>query len=440
MADPEHVALVRAGASAIARWRELTFRSPNDRIPRFVLDYRLENRAASETFEPEFIYGRPSLDLSGAMLSGSKLAGADFSHDNLSGADLTGSDLHLSDLSGANLHGTHLWRSNISRANLAEAQMSGCTLGRTNLTNSVLWGADLKGADLSYADLSYANLASANLSGANLTETDLSWTNLTNAVLRGAVLTASSLRMANLTGADLRGARVTKADLDSTILYKSVLGVTLFANCDLSNVIGLEFAEHAGPTTIALDTLARSSGRIPREFLEGAGVAEPLIAMQNAMNGGIRVYPTVLLIGSKEDDGLASRLRAGLAQAKIPSWTMAADDEEAIQSGAVSLEQVVYYDRLVLLCTRSSLENPLTSRYFSELVRSHGRSSIDSLITLGADALFYERQDRLCNRLKSGMVMDFRGWEAEAAYGLALQSLVDTLATGAVLRPERDEE
>ncbi len=431
MADPEHVALARAGANAIARWRELTFRSPNDRLPRIVLDYRLENRAVSETFEPEFNYGRPSLDLSGAMLSGSKLAGADFSHDNLSGADLTGSDLHLSDLSGANLHSAHLWRSNISRANLAEAQMSGCSLGRTNLASSTLRMADLKGADLSYADLSYANLEGANLSGANLTETDLSWANLTNAVLRGAVLTASSLRMADLTGADLRGARVTKAGLDSTVLYKTVLGVTLFANCDLSTVIGLEFVDHAGPTTIALDTLARSGGRIPRTFLEGAGVAEPLIGMQDAMNGGPRTYPTVLLIGSKEDEGLASRLRAGLAQAKIPSWTIAADDEDAIQSGAVSLDQVVYYDRLVLLCTRSSLENPLTSRYFAELVRSHGRSSTDSMITLGADGLFYQREDRLCNRLRRGLVMDFRGWEEDTAYGPAFESLVQTLSTGA---------
>jgi uncharacterized protein YjbI with pentapeptide repeats len=426
------VALARSGANAIARWRELTFRSPNDRLPRIVLDYRLENRAVSETFEPEFNYGRPSLDLSGAMLSGSKLAGADFSHDNLlSGADLTGSDLHLSDLSGANLHSAHLWRSNISRANLAEAQMSGCSLGRTNLASSTLRMADLKGADLSYADLSYANLEGANLSGANLTETDLSWANLTNAVLRGAVLTASSLRMADLTGADLRGARVTKAGLDSTVLYKTVLGVTLFANCDLSTVIGLEFVDHAGPTTIALDTLARSGGRIPRTFLEGAGVAEPLIGMQDAMNGGPRTYPTVLLIGSKEDEGLASRLRAGLAQAKIPSWTIAADDEDAIQSGAVSLDQVVYYDRLVLLCTRSSLENPLTSRYFAELVRSHGRSSTDSMITLGADGLFYQREDRLCNRLRRGLVMDFRGWEEDTAYGPAFESLVQTLSTGA---------
>ena len=61
------MSLARSGATAIARWRELTFRSPNDRVPTFDLGYRLEDRAASETFTPEFIYGRPSLDLSGSF-------------------------------------------------------------------------------------------------------------------------------------------------------------------------------------------------------------------------------------------------------------------------------------------------------------------------------------------------------------------------------------
>ena len=101
MADPEHIILAKSGSSAIARWREATWRSPNTQLPKFDLGYRLEDRAAGETFQPEYIYGRPSLNLSGAMLSAAKLSGADLSHDDLSGADLTGSDLHLADLSGA---------------------------------------------------------------------------------------------------------------------------------------------------------------------------------------------------------------------------------------------------------------------------------------------------------------------------------------------------
>ncbi len=424
MADPEHVSLARSGPSAISRWREATWRRPNTQLPRFNLDYRLEDRAAGETFPPEYIYGRPSLDLSGAMLSAAKLPGADLSHDDLSGADLTGSDLHLADLSGANLQGAHLWRSNLSRANLNEANMAGCTLGRTNLSNSALQAADLKGADLSFADLSYADLERADLSGTDLTQADLSWANLSGADLRDARLIGANLDMADLTGADLRGATIIKTRLDSTSLSRAVCGVTIFANCDLTRVIGLEDVRHSGPSMISLDTLSRSKGRVPARFLEGAGVAPPLIAAQDAFRESGMTYTRVLLLGSESDGEFAAKVRAGLAEAQVPSWIIAADDEASLQSGEITLDKAVYYDRLVLLCTADSLENPHTSRYFGSLMNGSGFALGETLISVAADDVFYQREDRLCSGLREGVVVDFRGWEDEARYREALSNLI----------------
>ncbi len=423
MADPEHISLARAGANAIARWRELTFRSPNERIPRFDLGYRLEDRAASETFTPEFIYGRPSLDLEGSFLSGIKLPSADLRHDNLSGADLTGADLRMSDLSGANLTGAHLFRASLPRANLAGAQLVGCSLTRANLANAVMAQAFLKGADLSYASLSYADLERADLSGANLTGTDFSWANLSRADLRGAQLSGASMTMANLTGADLRGARIVKSDFESTILHRATAGGTLFANCDLRSVIGLDSMMHGAPSTISLDTLARSGGRIPRLFLQGAGVAAPLIAAQDVLTSERRTYPTLLLIGSKDDSGLAEGLCQAMSEAHIPTWALYPDDEDSLNTGESSLDHIVYYDRLALLCTDAALENPLTSRYFAELVRTASQGAAAPLVALAFGELFYERQDRLCNSLRKGETMDFRD-----GYQSALDTMVRELS------------
>ena len=430
MADPEHVKLARSGVNAINRWREVTFRSPNQRVTRYSLGYRLEDRSAGETFRPDFVYGRPALDLSGAALSGIRLAGADLSHDDLSGADLTTANLHRADLSGTNLQAAHLWRSNVSYGNLAGARLGGCSLGRANLSNSSLQLADLRGADLSFSNLEYANLEGANLAGADLGEADLSWAFLARANLRGANLTAASLQMADLTGADLRGARINKSDLDSAIFFQASMGFTLLANCDLSQAIGLDFVNHTGPSTISLDTLAKSRGRIPRIFLEQAGVPGPLIAAQDAVANAPRAYPTVLLVCSKDDESLAARLINGLAGSEIRSWSLAADDEAALQSGELTLDQSVYYDCLLLLCTAESLANPLTSRYFAELARGNGRNSTRSIISLGADETFYQREDRLCSTLRKGQVSDFRGWKEPAVYDSALAALIRSLAGG----------
>ena len=428
MADPEHVSLAKSGPSAISRWREATWRSPNTKLPKFNLGYRLEDRAAGENFAPEYIYGRSSLDLSGAMLSAAKLAGADLSHDDLSGADLTGSDLHLADLSGANLQGAHLWRSNLSHANFNEANMAGCTLGRTNLSNSALQSADLKGADLSFANLAYANLEKADLSGTDLTQTDLSWANLSGADLRNARLIGANLDMADLTGADLRGASIIKTSLNSTSLSQAVCGVTIFANCDLTRAIGLEDVRHVGPSMISLDTLSRSKGQVPVRFLEGAGVAPLLIAAQNAIRESRTTYTRVLLLGSENDGELAAKVRAGLAAAQVPSWIIAADDEASLQSGEVTLDTAIYYDRLVLLCTAESLENPHTSRYFGSLMNGSGFGLEETLISVAADDIFYQREDRLCSGLREGVVVDFRGWEDVAKYEKAMSALVKEIS------------
>ena len=423
MADPDHVSLARSGPGAIARWRELTFRSPNQRISRFELGYRLEDRAASETFEPDFIYGRPSLDLTGAFLSGVKLPGADLRHDDLGGADFTGADFRMADLSGANLAGAHLFRARLPRANLSGAQLAGCSLTRANLPGAALRQAGLKGADLSYADLSYANLEGADLSGANLAAADLSWANLAGADLRGASLTNTGMTMADLSGADLRGAKLVRPGLDSAILHRATAGGTLFANCDLRSVIGLETMRHAAPSAIAVDTLSRSGGRIPRPFLEGAGVAGPLIAAQDAMRGEVRAFPTALLVGAMADRDLAERLRDGLRQAGIPTWILYADDEDALNSGEASLDHTVYYDRLALLCTDAALASPLASRCFAELARAGGQAAAAPIVALGAGEVFYQREDRLCRSLRDGDALDFR----DGADG-ALESLVRRLS------------
>ncbi len=425
MANPEHVSLARSGPTAINRWRETTFRSPNAEVTRYSLSYRLEDRSAGETFEPEFVYGRPSLDLSGASLSRAKLAAADLSLDDLSSADLTASDLQRADLSGANLQSSHLWRSNLAYANLKGARIGGSSLGRSNLSNSSMQLADIRGADLSFANLRYADLAGANLAGANLTEADMSWANLSRANLRGANLTASVLKMADLSEAALRGARITKAELESTVFHQAALGITLLANCDLSRTIGLESMRHFGPSTVALDTITSSRGLIPDSFLRGAGVAEPLILAQKAVTG--RDYPTVLLVCSKDDCTLARQIREALASAMVPAWILATDDEEALQSGEATLDQTVYYDRLVLLCTAGSLANPLSSRYFAELVRNNRRISGKSLIVIAADGTFYGRNDQLGSSLKRGHVLDFRDWRDDEANQVVLEILVRTL-------------
>ena len=399
MGDPDHLALAKQGSHAIARWRE------------------------------QIYWRRRSLDLSGAFLSGSKFAGVDLANDNLANVDLTSSELRLADLSGANLHGAHLWRSNLAGTDFRRANLRSASLVRCNLKGCSFQNADLSGADLSHADLWCANLAEANLQGANLTEANLAWADLGGADLRNCRLAAANLEVANLEGADLRGAWFIRPWLAGASMENCVFEMTLVADCDLSEVRGLASIRHRGPSVVGSDTLARSRGMIPDEFLQKAGVAGPFIAAQNEIYRSGQRSPKILLINSIKDSELSARIHKDLQRSGVSSWALAADDEAVLRADQGVLERTIFYDLLVLVCSTEALASPHINRLFAHLEPGESEAHQPTLITVATDGLVYSSQDRLCAQLRQTKVVDLRGWAEEESYRLGLDRLAKAIAS-----------
>ena len=82
------------------------------------------------------------------------------------------------------------------------------------------------------------------------------------------------LYQANLSGADLRGADLSWAKLSSTI----------FGDIDLRTVKGLKRVIHEGPSTIGIDTILKSQGEIPEEFLKGTGASDNFIEYARSLS------------------------------------------------------------------------------------------------------------------------------------------------------------
>jgi hypothetical protein len=73
--------------------------------------------------------------------------------------------------------------------------------------------------------------------------------------------------------------------LDGASLEAANIGDTVFGNVNLSATKGLESVIHQGPSTIGLDTIYRSQGKIPEPFLRGAGVPENVITFMRSLTG-----------------------------------------------------------------------------------------------------------------------------------------------------------
>ena len=245
-------------------------------------------------------------------------------------------------------------------------------------------------------------------------------------------MTSANLAMADLTGVDLRGAHLVRAVLDSAVLSEAVVEMTLFAYCDLGRTIGLETVVHCGPSIIGLDTLARSRGLIPPEFLHRAGVERALIDVQDQLRLSAHMEPRVLLVGSYQDAGLAGRFQADLRSSGIPCWSLEPDDESALLVNEDPLGRAIYYDCLVLVCSAHSLENPHTSRFFN-LLASNGAAGVGQIILpVATDDLLYTRQDGLCQALRKWNTLDLRGWEQEEVYRRGVEKLVESLSQQAL--------
>ena len=411
MANPQHAAMAKRGPYAIARWRESNWRR------------------------------RVQLDLSGAHLSRAKLPGVDLSLDELSGVDLTDADISRSIMYGSNLRSAHLSRASLIWSDLHRARLSGAALIRTNLSGSCLVATDLQGADLSHADLSWADLRDANLTGANLTEANLSWADLSGCNLARARLTGTNLEVANLTSVDLRGAFLVRTILHRTLMNRAVLELTLFGDCDLGQALQLESVVHLGPSIIGLDSLARSQGLIPETFLRQAGVAEPVINMQAGLRQSKNNYSRVLLVSSYQDEEFVERLEDDLRLAGFSCWRLLVDDETPVRSNGVfpTIQRFSYFDQMMLVCSEYSLDSPFGWRFFERVIQKPVAASTDirTIIPLALDDELYNKQDPLCDDLRSQLVVDFRGWQNDGTYRSGLAASKEALISSLPLQEDK---
>lgn len=236
----------------------------------------------------------------------------------------------------------NLIEADLSGANLSKADLSGANLRNANLSN-----ADLLWAVLNGADLRRANLFGADLSEANLREADLSWTNLSNANLQVA-----DLHGADLSWANLNNAKVYKANLSSAKFRSTIIG-----NMNLNNVSGLESTIHYGPSTIGIDTIFRSAGKIPQKFLEDAGVPAIFIEYMASLTGKAFQYYSCFISYSTNDKEFADRIYADLRKEGVRCWFAPEDIKGGMKIYRQLDEAIRIHDKILLILSEKSINS-----------------------------------------------------------------------------------
>ncbi len=394
MANPEHLEILKQGVEHWNRWRD---------------------------HHPETIADLAEADLEKVDLSGANLGEA-----NIIGVILRSrAELYGANLVRAGLRGASLWRANLRKANLSGATLRGANLREARLDGANLGKANLSEADLTQADLSYGDLTETNLRGANLTEAHLRLTKLERANLSNSMLGAANLVGGELSEADFTGVRV---------------GLSNFAEVDLSTAIGLETIEHLAPSTLSIDSVYKSRGKIPEVFLRGCGVPDDMIGYIRSIAGAIQYYSCFISYSTK-DQAFADRLFADLQAKGVRCWFAPHD----IMGGRKIHEQIAeairVHDKLLLILSEHSMASDWVGTEIANAREREAREKKQMLFPITIAPFEEVKQwkkfdaDRgkdSAREIREYYIPDFSNWDRDnGAYQKEFEKLVTALKAGA---------
>jgi hypothetical protein len=206
------------------------------------------------------------------------------------------------------------------------------------------------------------------------------------------------------------------------------IGYTTFASNDLSNVIGLENAQHIGPSSIGIDTIYLSKGIIPEGFLRGCGVPDEFIDYTKPLTRKALDFYSCFISHSTKNQVFAERIYADLQARGVRCW-FAPEDLKIGEEIRVGIDESIRrYDKLLIILSRYSVT--------SEWVKKEVETAMEKERSQKRIVLFPIRLDDSIMKIETGWaadirrtrnIGDFRKWKDHGLYQRALNRLLRDL-------------
>lgn len=353
-------------------------------------------------------------------MSGHDTEKGDTRHENFRNADMRNSDLR-----GRNLRSADLCGANLSGANLEGADLRGALLDSANFNNAILSGCNFTTCDFFWTDL-----ISANAEGADFTATHFRDANLKNANLRGTHLARATICRSDLRLADLSEASFFEATLDNVILDKANFTNAYFAearlcNLDLRGVRGLATTRHGGPSSLGIDTIFASDGKIPKPFLQGLGVPNAMVNYLESITAAPLRFYSCFISYSTKDESFAKHLYFDLQSRDIRCWLFAEDAKWGEEVWSEIDKSIKMHDKVIVVCSAHSLQSQPVCREIERALQREDLERRTVLFPVRLDNFIFENWEhpRKADVL-SKVIGDFR---EPTNYLKSLNRLVDNL-------------
>jgi TIR domain/Pentapeptide repeats (8 copies) len=282
-------------------------------------------------------------------------------------------------------------------------------------------------------DLRNADLQAAMLTGIDFRRTNLDGANLSHARLDSTLLNAASLSQTNLSNTRLRNSNLHKtcfkeAILHRTNMYHASLLDTAFLNIDLSETINLENVFHLGPSTISMDTIQRSKGKIPDIFLLGTGISEQLLTAIRASGHTHFQYFTCFISYSTKDKHFVEILYQDLRKAGVLCWYAPEKLKTGQKFPAYITEAVQSREKMLIVLSKHSLKSDWVKKEVGLARQKEGNGKREVLLPVCLDnAHLNSPTDWAAAIRKQRHIKSFENWQQPSRYQEMLKGLLNDL-------------
>ena len=312
----------------------------------------------------------------------------------------------------------------LSTADLSQRQLSMINFDRADLSR-----ASMDGSELVDCWFRMARLPRARLVGATVIRCDFENANLQESNWRAATIVNSSFDGARF-GADLAGAVIRSVSVDCTDFTSAELGQTLWSDVDLSTAMGLEKVSHSSASTIGLDTIVRSRGKIPESFLRGCGVPDEVIAYVRSVGQSgkaIELYSCFISYSNK-DQAFCQRLHNDLQAAGVRCW-FAPEDLKIGDKLRDTIETAIrLHDKLLLVLSENSIASSWVEAEVESALDREERESRFVLFPVRLDdSAINASRAWAADIRRRRHIGDFSNWKDYDSYQRAFQRLLRDL-------------
>jgi hypothetical protein len=201
----------------------------------------------------------------------------------------------------------------------------------------------------------------------------------------------------------------------------------MFGDTDLSLVKGLEAVNHVLPSTIGIDTIYLSNGKIPEVFLRGCGVPDNFIAYVGSLVGKAFEYYSCFISHSSKDQELAERLHADLQDKGVRCW-FAPEDLKIGDKFRTRIDEAIrYHDKLLLVLSEHSVNSKWVEK---EVETAFDKETADHTVLFPIrldDAVMQTDRAWAADIRRTRHIGDFANWKDHDAYQKAFERLLRDL-------------